>query len=37
MEEAAGRVNDDTLADLCDRTVRKVRRGLPFVESMYLR
>ena len=27
MEEAAGRVNDDTLADLCDRTVRKVRRG----------
>ena len=42
MEEAAGRVNDDTLADLCDRTVRSparpaVRGEHVLALSMYLR
>lgn len=37
LQEAAGRTNDTVLEDLCDRTIRKTKRGLPFVLSMYLK
>lgn len=37
MEEAAYRVNDEVLGALCDQTKRHVTRGLPFLESFYLK
>jgi len=37
LQEAAGRVGDESLEDLCDRTIRVAKRGLPFLPSLYLR
>ena len=37
MMEAAHRVNDNSLVDLCDQTIRHATRGLPFLESFYLK
>lgn len=37
LEEAAVRVGDTNLQELCDETGRKATRGLPFLPSLYLK
>ncbi len=37
LQEAANRIGDNNLEELCERTINKTKRGLPFLISMYLK